>query len=508
MTRNERFDKLTTDDVQFTSPAQFGNNVIVGEDSNGNPYLEELTNNNRATLQPDGTFDTSAVATEQAVINEAAPQMALNGYVVPVGPNHGVNDAIDPTATTTPVQDALDLLGAKNGGAVLLPPKTITESAPITGHQFKRILGWGVGRGGSAIEFTDLSQPGISQDPNVYGDGRESYWDGLTLHGSDRANRTNGHAIEFVTDNPSGFNIGRMHFTGWSGGPTISAGSTSSKKHPFGFIWKYLKRSNSDNDFINFEGGGPNCTIWSIQDRPNSGGATVNTDPGTGPALQIGAIETLGDPGGGAAHLQGGRVNINEVHFEPADTGKAYPYAVRTQGFGPYRIDDLNVIDSTTVDQALNIGFNSSNVRVGKVFTGGKVTINNSLVELTYPPQGPCFYLGSRTDVSRSYSDESLGYFFCADYQEFADPPVRTSVTLTTGASPAARLDDVGSGVGSRPRLQKAAPQSLPGAAAAYDWYFEWDSANGHWDLVFDWRTDPGSDLTLTVETGRPSSTV
>ena len=150
MTRNERFDTLTTDESQFTSPAQFGNNVIVGEDSNGNPYLEELTNNNRATLQPDGTFDTSALTTNQV---ESA-QEEITGPVVRAFPRETdeLNGIAGPTYQDYPIANYNDILDAVSAGlvetndgqtAVRLPPGDFEASTSVALNSGQGVMGHG-----------------------------------------------------------------------------------------------------------------------------------------------------------------------------------------------------------------------------------------------------------------------------------------------------------------------------------------------------------------------------
>lgn len=83
-------------------------------------------------------------------------------------------------------------------------------------------------------------------------------------------------------------------------------------------------------------------------------------------------------------------------------------------------------------------------------------------------------------------------------------------VTLSSGDSPAARVEGVGTseyasvpGSVEEPEdfelsaLDLRAKPATGGTSATYSWesYFEWNGADGAWDLVFEWRTDPGSDI-------------
>lgn len=83
-------------------------------------------------------------------------------------------------------------------------------------------------------------------------------------------------------------------------------------------------------------------------------------------------------------------------------------------------------------------------------------------------------------------------------------------VTLEPGQSPAARVEGVSSFddvtiPGSADNLEDFEPSALElrakpvtaGSSLTYAWdhYFEYDGSDGEWDLVFEWRTDPGAAL-------------
>ncbi len=79
------------------------------------------------------------------------------------------------------------------------------------------------------------------------------------------------------------------------------------------------------------------------------------------------------------------------------------------------------------------------------------------------------------------------------------------TVTLSTGASPAARINGVSTteGMSLSAEVQPDPTASQPAASYSWDSYLEWDDANGHWDLVVEWRTDPGSDVSAVYEVTR-----
>lgn len=79
------------------------------------------------------------------------------------------------------------------------------------------------------------------------------------------------------------------------------------------------------------------------------------------------------------------------------------------------------------------------------------------------------------------------------------------SVTLTPGSSPAARVEGISEHQGSTLSVN-AKPFDAPSAAFAWESYFEW--SKGAWDLVFEWRTDPGRSLELDYVVDRPQVSV
>ena len=78
------------------------------------------------------------------------------------------------------------------------------------------------------------------------------------------------------------------------------------------------------------------------------------------------------------------------------------------------------------------------------------------------------------------------------------------TVTLSPGASPAARVENVTEYQLSSLVL-RAQPYDAPDAAFAWDNYFEWTGSQ--WDLVLEWQTDPGRPLTLEYVVDRPQGT-
>ncbi|WP_459193263.1 right-handed parallel beta-helix repeat-containing protein [Halosimplex sp. J119] len=79
------------------------------------------------------------------------------------------------------------------------------------------------------------------------------------------------------------------------------------------------------------------------------------------------------------------------------------------------------------------------------------------------------------------------------------------TVTLTSGESPAARVPDVSPHKAATLDLRAKAHEA-PDARFSWTDYFEWDPEAGAWELVVEWRTDPGEDVTLDYVVDRPQA--
>ncbi|WP_207592915.1 hypothetical protein [Halomontanus rarus] len=79
------------------------------------------------------------------------------------------------------------------------------------------------------------------------------------------------------------------------------------------------------------------------------------------------------------------------------------------------------------------------------------------------------------------------------------------TVTLESGSDPAARVEDVSSHSGVTLEL-RSKTFDAPSSAFGYDHYFEWTGSQ--WDLVFEWRTDPGENLTVDYIVDRPQANI
>ncbi len=80
-------------------------------------------------------------------------------------------------------------------------------------------------------------------------------------------------------------------------------------------------------------------------------------------------------------------------------------------------------------------------------------------------------------------------------------PRLQERVDLLPGHSPAGRIDGIGRSEDHQPRVQSIdpVPETTPDVAYAYETYCQWDPEADEWDLIIDWKRDPGETMTVLV---------
>ncbi len=110
---------------------------------------------------------------------------------------------------------------------------------------------------------------------------------------------------------------------------------------------------------------------------------------------------------------------------------------------------------------------------------------------------------GALTNMWNPSSMDAHSWGF-ANFPAFFD--AEGTVTLSTGSTPAARVTGVSSTESMNfapPRVQPDTGSTQPSADYSWESYMEWDDSAGAWDLVIEWRTDPGSNVSAVYEVTR-----
>lgn len=268
-------------------------------------------------------------------------QAAKEGMVVPVSKGLSLDNAIDPANTTTPISDARDAI-VNNGsgdGAILYPPETITEAATyVQTRNFISHVGWGTGV--STVEFTDLANDGYHWDgPDVVN------FDGISVSGSDNANRTGGSAWRFTGDAMTHWTVGHVSFEEWID-PIIHMDTS----HLFSSTIGLIEGGTSNTGRLLFaqDSAGPGLTVHNVRyspgDNPTAiqlgdGGGTLMTDAGA----HFGQVNIGGSCGPvfEVALASNGLFSVDSIADFGTNGGTAKPYVVEIDSAASHRVGQI-----------------------------------------------------------------------------------------------------------------------------------------------------------------------
>lgn len=175
----------------FGGSALLGASGTVGAQSgdNDSPFSDENHDHGGDYLGETAPVNRLDVGEIYNANGSKAVQTAWDGMVVPVAPGLGAKDAIDPSTTSTPVQDAVNRVDEANsagtdlvgGGAVLLPPEPITEEDTIQWKNAVSLYGWGIQS--SIIDFTKTGKNADLVRINDAGRGSNNSVQGIVFGG-------------------------------------------------------------------------------------------------------------------------------------------------------------------------------------------------------------------------------------------------------------------------------------------------------------------------------------
>ena len=405
----------TDADFQIRDSDPAGGDLIIEHLPTGATFEYDATENAWVPTDPIGTANrkvpglvSESVNTDEMLnsIGDARIQTAFDGLVVPVAPGVGMDSAVDPTTTTTPVQDAVDAVNAATAdgeGAVLLPPDTVQEDGTITGLGRINLIGWGEFT--SSIEFTDLSSDGILVAGKS--DGRGAYLDGLELDGSDKASRTSGSAIRF-TGTAGRFNMGTVRFDHWGGDPVIWADTGA----PFSSHWQNLRFQTAGYSVraIRLDEGGPNLSIGNMYAGNDAGVPDIRQADG-GAALRIGMLNLGGGSGGlFLRENEFGRFYCGYINWEPSlSTSLDTIVQCDNQIPATFECIQMGGTEGDTDYMFSQGGGAPGNNIVGQLLSP-KGTLNNNKIEIETEPSFESWYYGQASEIDNN-AGSSTGLF-------------------------------------------------------------------------------------------------
>lgn len=309
---------------------------------------------------------------------------------------------IDPTETTTPVQDAVGVINNQSNeqGGIELPPARITEAGTVTGATGISILGT---PGESVIEFTDLSANGFDI-PNVSQPHAATLWHGFTLDGGSLADRTGGSAMNWTGIERS-FNVGYLKFENW-GGPDPVVRVVDGKWHTaiavmldFGFS------ANEGQNLVINAGGSPPLKIGAMACGSADQQNALNRI-GAAHVVHIGQMNLGGINDGRALLADGDSVRLGYLNFEPTTSNGNWP-VVEIIGDGEAQIGTIHLSGEANVTSCVELGVNSGNKHIVKP-AASEGTVGTNLVEVSATPSDASYYYGPASDITDS-SDSSTG---------------------------------------------------------------------------------------------------
>jgi hypothetical protein len=317
--------------------------------------------------------------------------------------------SINPSGTSTPIDDARSAIkSVGDSGVILLPPDNVQEAGTLGGGAGKPLGGIEIKgpavkpstptQGASAeIEFTSS---GASSDKGFELDNTDNHG-GLTnviVRGPGQG-LTTGPAIDFV-GNSRGFDLDGVYITDWSSYGVTNVGGGL----PFEGNWGFVQVVRCDDLPLYWANGGApmQCDYFKLN---ASGTALLRIDSGDWEisTMNLGG-EVAGDFGVGAAcraAILGNNqtLNVGTVNYEPASqTGVNKVWTVRDDGaasFGPLRV-------SASVDYAYGLNISPGNKEIGPVYNEGATTLSANVVDVQDTPVAACEYHGILADADNN----------------------------------------------------------------------------------------------------------
>lgn len=356
--------------------------------------------------------------------NDAAIQTAWDGLVVPVGAGLGASDAIDPAASSEPIQDAIDACsaasdGTTSGGVVLLPPGEIVNQGGLEIPDYVSIRGWGPYTTRIVIDAAGESGMlfGSGGAPTAYAE-----YTGFTLSGNPDAwnspPSTQATAIEHTGENNTQLWFDQILISGWYG-EAISLPDSG----PFEIRHGQIRIADVDagDSFavVNDLSTGParsfeTLGIYPSSDQSGSNSIAVAVDNGDSLYGHL----NIGGATGPAFHVSGGSgsgvVSVDCINYEADGQESDAPHIVRNRREGNLLKVGFIRHSAGTADYVYNLTNQPANFILGP-YQETSGTLNNNIVTIDEAVHafGNAWYWGSAADVDNntSVSDGSTGLY-------------------------------------------------------------------------------------------------
>lgn len=337
----------------------------------------------------------------------------VKGNLVVLASQLAAPETVDPSATDTPVQDALDLLAANGGGTVRLPPYAVTEAGSISVPSGASVVGFGPAV--TQVTVTPADTDGfVFDDPNGVDHAK---LDGFTLNGPGPGTPS-GVAIHHVNGDTQNLEIGRLIVWGWTNAVyrvDVGVGPFQCRHHE---ITVYDCDAGNEDGLFEFRSWyGPANWFGTIAAYPIAGTSGANTTVFfTRGGTQTVDYLTMGGSAGTALHQTwDAQVTVRSLHWEPTALRSTPPAVVRLLGHGPGTVGEVKQITGDA-SYVYELGYDSYNAMrparksLGTYYgLGGSLSAN--VVNLSSPndPSAPSFYWGDAADVDVTHAGSNTG---------------------------------------------------------------------------------------------------
>lgn len=297
--------------------------------------------------------------------------------ILVIGPSGGLIHRVDPSTTTTPVQDALAEISASSAGTIHLPTGNTQDPGPVDLRDFATIKGHGWGgddasileiTGGGAglrvpsesqVRFGNLLDFRLKNGSGLGNGGIGMYLNG-TLRQFDVRLRFDDWERPFVCDSASYENrFQRMHFQNCDAGNQngLMDIQTSGPVNTIGMVTSYptASHSSADSTTLYFDGSGAD-TEWKVTDGMNLGGSS-------GTIVWKQSLANL--------------IVEAPINWEPTDQQSTPDRLIFDANDETTRFAGIRINNAT----ADNVYFcNGGDSRLGRVTVDGDATLNGSIV--------------------------------------------------------------------------------------------------------------------------------
>lgn len=342
---------------------------------------------------------------ETVAPSDTDQQMMLSdGKLVPVAPGLGPSDAVDPDTTETPVQDALDLVGEKGGGTVLLPPIDLFEADTIVMHDHTSLRGfWG----NSKIRFPPRTDGLLfdTAESSYSSDGQFLTFadvDGVSFVGPGADTDAAGTAIRDRGLWLSRF--GRVELREWTGITWLVEHDASSFDNRFEYL--YITDCDAGDETANGNG----LITWNSTGSTNYFGyvASYPVDSWSGRRSRLFAtrgmaanINCLNLGTATSAALSGyyNEIHISMLHWEPTALTSPVDTILNLSGKTPFTLQSLTLNGEAEAEFAYTVS-SGGNIRLPVPFLADDSRLTKNVLQLQNDPLEAMIYNGKSSDVT------------------------------------------------------------------------------------------------------------